>query len=262
METRQGNLYDYPRYYDLVFGADWKAEFDFLHECFELHVDGRVSRLFEPACGTGRLMYRLAREGFDIVGLDLNEHAVEYCNRRLSSKGLTAASSFVGDMSDFRLPAPVDAAFNMINSFRHLQTEAEATGHLNCVRDALRVGGVYVMGMHLIPEVGESGESESWSARRGHLCVNTRLWRVGLDLHERQEWVRMRYEVFTPTKSFALEDEFPFRTYRQQQFHQLVEEIDGLEIAETYDFLYRIDRPIDIGPETEDVVYVLKRTAL
>ena len=29
-----GSLYDYPKYYDLLFGSDWKAEFDFLEGCF------------------------------------------------------------------------------------------------------------------------------------------------------------------------------------------------------------------------------------
>jgi hypothetical protein len=32
------NLYDYPRYYDLVFGSDWKAEFDFLTAAFDHFV--------------------------------------------------------------------------------------------------------------------------------------------------------------------------------------------------------------------------------
>ena len=59
-ETLRGNLYDYPKYYDLVFGSDWKAEFDFLTGVFAEHADlGRrrgVRRLLEPACGPGRLL--------------------------------------------------------------------------------------------------------------------------------------------------------------------------------------------------------------
>ena len=48
-----GHLYDYPKYYDLVFGSDWKAEIDFLQACFAKHARLSVKRLFEPACGTG-----------------------------------------------------------------------------------------------------------------------------------------------------------------------------------------------------------------
>src|SRR5436305_4378335 len=118
MQRASTNLYDYPRYYDLVFGSDWKAEFDFLRQAFDKFAAGRVRRVFEPACGTGRLLYRLAMAGYDVSGLDLNPRSVDYCNKRLLRHG-KPASVIVGDMSSFTLRKPVDAAFNMINSFRH-----------------------------------------------------------------------------------------------------------------------------------------------
>ena len=80
---------------------------------------GRVRKVFEPACGTGRLLFRLGKAGYQVSGLDLNARAVDYCNRRLERHGLPA-SVWVGDMIDFRLRSRVDVAFNMINSFRHL----------------------------------------------------------------------------------------------------------------------------------------------
>src|SRR5687768_7580680 len=125
------NLYDYPRYYDLVFGSDWKAEFDFLTAAFKHFVPFRVRRVFEPACGTGRLLFRLANAGYQVSGLDLNPRAVAYCNKRLSRRGYRE-SVFVGDMANFSLARRVDAAFNMINSFRHLLTEQQAAAHLKC----------------------------------------------------------------------------------------------------------------------------------
>ena len=38
MEIRKANVYDFPRYYDLVYGSDWKAEFDFLCGAFERYA--------------------------------------------------------------------------------------------------------------------------------------------------------------------------------------------------------------------------------
>jgi SAM-dependent methyltransferase len=108
------NLYDYPRYYDVIFGSDWKAEYDFLLACFNGLTRRTVKRVFEPACGTGRLLYRLAKAGYEVSGLDLNARAVHYCNRRLERHGFSPTAG-VGDMSCFRLKRKVDAAFNMIN---------------------------------------------------------------------------------------------------------------------------------------------------
>jgi SAM-dependent methyltransferase len=252
------NLYDYPRYYDLVFGSDWKAEYDFLLKCFE-HLAGRkVRRLFEPACGTGRLLYRLAKAGFDVSGLDLNPRAVQYCNRRLQRHGLPI-TAVVGDMSRFRLPHKVDAAFNMINSFRHLTTAEAADGHLQCMARALAKGGLYVLGLHLLPTVGRPMDEESWSARRGHLCVNTHMWTIQCDRRRRQERLRMNYDVYTPTRCFRISDDVVFRTYTLPQFRQFVAGVPEFEIAAVYDFAYQFDQPITPRATTEDAVFVLRR---
>lgn len=258
METIEGHLYDFPRYYDLVFGSDWKAEFHFLRHCFEKHAAGTVSKAFEPACGTGRLMFRLAKAGYAVSGLDLNAKAVAYCNARLRRHGFSDAA-FVADMTDFRLPEQVDAAFNTINSFRHLQTGAAAHDHLTCVAKSLRAGGIYVLGLHLTPTTIAPIEEESWSATRGNLCVNTRLWTTSRDLKKRQERFSMTYDVYTPTRSFRIQDSIAFRTYTAREMQSLLDRITDLEIVATYDFAYDINHPISIDSNTEDVVYVLRR---
>ncbi len=110
------SIYDYPTYYDLVFGSDCASELSFLHAVFDRYVDGKVKRAFEPACGTGRLIYRLGREGYEVSGLDLNPKAVEFCNKRLEKYEIRGRA-FVADMSDFVVKKPYDAAFNTINFF-------------------------------------------------------------------------------------------------------------------------------------------------
>ena len=258
MPVAPANLYDYPRYYDLVFGSDWKAEFDFLRRVFDKFASGRVRKVFEPACGTGRLLFRLALAGYRVSGLDLNPRAVEYCNQRLA-KHRKPASVFVGDMADFELEQPVDAAFNMINSFRHLLKEAQAEAHLQCVAAALRPGGIYALGLHLTPTEGTPLEEERWSARRGHLGINTHLQTFDLDLRKRTERCRMTMDVYTPTRMFQIVDELVFRTYTRQQLQKLLAAVPELEMAAVFDFTYRISEPIEIQSDTQDIVLVLRK---
>jgi SAM-dependent methyltransferase len=252
------NLYDYPRYYDLVFGSDWKAEFDFLRRTFDTFGKQPVRRIFEPACGTGRLLYRLAMAGYEVSGLDLNPRAVAYCNRRLMNKGKDA-SVFVGDMANFKLRRPVDAAFNTINSFRHLLTEQQSAAHLACVAAALKKGGLYVLGLHLTPTEGVPLDEESWSARRGHLGINTNLKTFDLNLRRRTERCQMTMNVYTPTRTFQIIDELVFRTYTRDQFFKLLKAVPALEHVATFDFRYRLDEPIEITADTQDVVFILRR---
>jgi SAM-dependent methyltransferase len=258
LETVRAHLYDYPKYYDLVYGSDWKAEVDFLEECFARFATGAVKRVFEPACGTGRLMYRMARAGYEVSGLDLNPKAVDFCNRRLERYGFQP-TAFVADMSDFTLPRKVDAAFNTINSFRHLMSERQALGHLRCVANSLRRGGIYVLGLHLTPTVGPPLETESWAARRGNLSVLSKLWVVGRDARRREERVGMSFDVYTPTRQFRIEDESAFRTYTASQMRALLGQVGDFEVKSVHDFGYDASQPVQITPQTEDVVYILRR---
>ncbi len=258
IETIQGHLYDFPRYYDLVFGSDWKAELDFLEAAFEKHSRRRVRTAFEPACGTGRLMFRLAKSGYKVSGLDLNERAVAYCNERLQRHGFRP-TAFVADMSKFQIPKRVDAAFNMINSFRHLLDQRTAKAHLQCVAECLQPGGLYLLGLHLTPTATQPLDEESWSAQRGNLCVNTRLWSTSRDLKNREECCQMTFDVYTPTRSFRIEDTVIFRTYTRRQILSLLRGIEGLSIEATYDFSYDVDTPINVDDATEDVVFVLRK---
>ena len=156
----QGSIYDFPKYYDLLFGSDWKAEFDFLQDCAAKHCDLKIHRIFEPACGTGRILIKLAQTGYEVGGNDLNEKAITFCNDRLERFGFPG-STRVEDMSDFRVKKKYDLAFNMINTFRHLPTEKSAAAHLKCMAAALKKGGLYALGLNLLPTEGDPIEEES-----------------------------------------------------------------------------------------------------
>uniref|UniRef100_A0A7C2PAG6 Class I SAM-dependent methyltransferase n=1 Tax=Schlesneria paludicola TaxID=360056 RepID=A0A7C2PAG6_9PLAN len=258
METIAGHLYDFPKYYDLIFGSDWKAEYKLLTAVFERYAGRKVKRLFEPGCGTGRLLVKFGKAGYDVSGLDLNEKAVAFCNARFRRHGLKDAA-FVGDMADFHLKKPVDACFNMINTFRHVPTEAAAKSHFRCIADGLAPGGLYVLGLHLTPETPQKCVEEKWSATRGSLTVNSRLWSIGIDLKKREERIGMTYDVYTPSKQFRIQDETLFRTYTAKQMQKLFEAAPDLELVDTYDFRYDLEWPIEINGNTEDVVYILRK---
>ncbi len=259
-DTIQASIYDFPQYYELLFGSDWRAEFHFLRACFEKHATRKIRSVFEPACGTGRLLYQFAKAGLKVSGNDLNAKAVEYCNARLRKHGYPASAS-VGDMSDFRLKRPVDAAFNTINTFRHLPTEATAEAHLKCMAAALALGGIYALGLHLLPTKGPRDEEESWTARRGHVQINSRMWSKRVDRKGRMESLGMTLDIWMPTKHFQIEDEMHYRTYTAVQMLDLLSRVPELEHVATYDFAYDLNQPVEIGPTTQDVVLILRKRA-
>ena len=259
MQKTTASIYDFPVYYDLVFGSDTAAEMQFLERCFERYVQGKVRRVFEPACGTGRLIYRMGRRGLEVGGIDLNAKAVEYCNRRLARLQIKGRAQ-VGDMSAFEVKRPYDAAFNTINSFRHLASEEAALGHLQAMAAAVRPGGIYALGLHLTPTRGQPTDYESWSARRGQLSINTYMWPVAKNAKQRWEKFGIRFDIFKPTSAVQIEDVLELRSYTATQFRELLAAAPSWEVLQWFDFAYDVDAPIEVKATTEDIVVILRRS--
>ena len=256
LDVRHQSLYDHPRYYDLLFGSDWRAEFEFLRHCFARYALRPVRRVFEPACGSGRVLRKLAAAGYRTSGLDLNPRMVDFCRDRARSAGL-AMRIWQADMADFRLPQPVDAAFNLVGSFQHLADEPAALGHLQSVSAALAAGGIYVLTLQLAARRRRA--AEAWSVRRGHLALMARMESRGLDPARRCERIRTTVDVYTPRQQFRLQHDAVLRSYTTVQFRRLLAKVPQLQIVATHDFAYDVEQPITVSKTTEDVVYVLQK---
>ena len=160
-------------------------------------------------------------------------------------------------MTAFQLDKPVDAAFNMINSFRHLPSQEKAIAHLDCMYDAVVKGGIYVLGLHLSPLSGETCDEESWKATKDELSIVSSLWLVERNLENRFEEFAMSYEVKTPDKQFEIKEKLKFRTYTARQFEDLID-ASRFEIEAIHDFQYDIDYSFFLNETVEDAVFVLR----
>jgi len=257
--TSSVSLYDYPRYYDAVFGTTSDVEAAFLLECFELYATRKVKRVFEPATGSGRLLVELARAGMTVSGCDLSPAAAAYGNARLRRYGFPRAIE-VFDMADFRLKPKVDAAFNLISSFQHLPSDAAAESHLRSMASSLVRGGLYIVGVQLLPSRGRRSGSEAWSGRQGKVHVQTDLKTVRLDREKRVDVCRMISTIKDGKKTLRIQENLRFRTYTRTQFLGLLGRVPELTIAATYDFNYTIHAPVPVDARSQDAIFVLRRT--
>jgi SAM-dependent methyltransferase len=162
--------YSAPRLYEIAFDMNRKGEVDFLVHCFQRYARRRVSRVLDIACGTGPHLIRLADRGFRMSGLDLSRENIEFLRRRLAAKGHTG-ELIVGDMTDFRLLHPVDAAICMQDSQGHLLTNAQLRAHLRAVARSVKKGGLYIFDRYMASSWTNPARSWSWSRRRGGLIV-------------------------------------------------------------------------------------------
>lgn len=254
----KGNWYDYPEYYDLAFADDTPGEADFIAAACAKHAVGPVRRMLEPGCGGGRLVVELARRGYHVIGFDNNDKMLAHLNKRIV-RGELSAEAFAGDMTNFRLPRQVDAVFNTFNTFRHLTTEEAALAHLKCAARALRKGGIYILGFHLLPDDASLECIERWTAKRGKSKITYTLRVLESSRRTRIEKLKVSMLVRSPGKELRCSTEFPLRLYSAPQFRSLLAGVPELELLEVYDFLYDIDGPVKFDDKLSDAVFILRK---
>jgi SAM-dependent methyltransferase len=258
MSIIEADWYDYPQYFDLAFRSETRMEADFLEAAFKKYARRPVRSLLEPACGSGRLVAGMASRGYRMSGFDLSRPMLEYARRRLE-KTRPCRAAFEADMAEYRLPRPVDAAFNTFNSFRHLLTEKAARQFLECTADSVHPGGIFVLGLHLVPLDAEEGSSERWTARHGKTRLTVTLRVTDFNRRKRIEQLRVSSLVRTPLRIVRLRSEFPYRLYTAAQLKRLLASVPQWELCDVFDFWYEIDQPRKLDDEMSDTLLVLRR---
>jgi len=255
------NWYDYPQYYDIAFQANTQREGDFIEAACRKYCPFATRRLLEPACGTGRLITELATRGYELSGFDLSQPGLRYLRRRLARLRLHA-EIFEAEMSNFRIGQPADAAYCVINTFRYLLTEQAARGHLESVACSLRPGGIYILGLHLLPLGGNKEDSECWTQRRCETKVTVTLRLLRTDRRRRIEDVQVCLVACRRSKELRLQHAFQLRTYTPRQFRRLLDSVPSLELCDVYDLRYDIEQPLALNDEAAYTLFVLKRGLL
>ncbi|HEY6409686.1 MAG TPA: class I SAM-dependent methyltransferase [Ktedonobacteraceae bacterium] len=127
--------------------------YDLEHEQFSEDLDLyrnfaelRNGPLLELACGSGRLLIPLAREGYTITGVDTSEKMLTLARERLQEASLSSRVTLVQqDMSTLELSQKFSLAFVALGSFAHLITRKAQQQALAAIRKQLTTGGTFII---------------------------------------------------------------------------------------------------------------------
>lgn len=106
-----------------------------------------VGEVLELACGTGRALIPLVKEGFNITGLDASEEMLEIAKKKaekLDTEVRNRVKFVYGDMSRFDLDKKFSLIFCTFRSFQHLVTKEEQAACLECVNKHLTDNGIFI----------------------------------------------------------------------------------------------------------------------
>jgi SAM-dependent methyltransferase len=261
IERLPGSWYDYPRYYDIAMKEETPFERKFLEEVCRACFPGRSAgalRLYEPGLGTGRLLAEMAGRGYRVAGCDLSPMMIAYAQRRLRRRKL-AAELTLADMATHRSPARADLAYCLVSTVRHLSHE-QCASHLDAVADSLAGGGIYVLGLIVVPTDTTAEEGfERWSVDHRGSRVTVTLSVTELDMRRRQETMRTMMTIKERGRTRRIVSESTMYLYTPGDLRRLMKRSGRFEVLATYDFNYMLSHPQPFDDRFGDVVLLLQK---
>ena len=100
--------------------------------------------ILELACGTGRITIPIARQDFDITGLDISEGMLKVAREKAYRENLTCA--FIhGDCRHFSLGKKFNFVFIPFNSIAHIHDRESFDALCSSVKDHLEESGCFLI---------------------------------------------------------------------------------------------------------------------
>ncbi len=116
----------------------------------------RPRRICDLACGTGDAAVFLARQGFDVLGIDASARMLAQARAKSEAAGVRV-QWLQADARNFILQRPVEVVTCMYDALNYMLTEQELAAVFGCVHDCLQAGGLFIFDMNT-----RSGLAEEW----------------------------------------------------------------------------------------------------
>jgi ubiquinone/menaquinone biosynthesis C-methylase UbiE len=129
---------DMAEYYDLIYNDEFDLEF------YTQEAKNARGPILEVACGTGRILLSLLKDGMDAYGIDLSEGMIRILNEKAKKLGLKP-NVLKANMLDFKLDKKFKLIIIPYRSFLHLKSEEERKQALTNFKNHLDKDGRLIL---------------------------------------------------------------------------------------------------------------------
>ncbi len=246
------NLYDNPKYYEIVFSfRDIPGEVDVFEECFKHFSLIPVKSVLELGCGNSPHMEELVKRGYQYNGLDLSKAMLEYSRQKALRIG-AKVNLIHGNMIDFSLDAVVDFVYITLGSL-YVRNTSELMKHFDSVSAVLKKGGLYLLDWCI--QFTLSSDKETWEIEKERIKVNTTVSGKDINPIEQTFEETIAIEVNDHGKHHIITEKNVKRAIYPQEFLCLVRSLKDFEfvgwwnnwdLSQLLEQATKIDRPITL----------------
>jgi len=121
-----------------------RADLNFYRQLARNRMEFAAGPILDLACGSGRLLLPLVRDGHQVIGIDRAPEMLAAAARRirrLSASRRARCTLVRADLRAFATLGPATLAICAFHSVQHLHTDEDFLRFLACARTSLRQGG-------------------------------------------------------------------------------------------------------------------------
>ena len=209
-----------------------------------------VGLVLDLGCGTGNMTELLAKEGYDMIGVDNAEEMLEIAMEKREKSGHDILY-LLQDMREFELYGTVRAVVSVCDSVNYIDEEEDLTEVFRLVNNYLDPGGVFIFDFNTLYKYREILGDRTIAENREDCSF---IW----DNYYYEEERINEYEL----SIFIREKENLFRRYEETHFQrgytldEMIRMIkdSGLEFVTAYDAFTR-----EAPKEDSERIYVIAR---
>lgn len=199
---------NYARYYDLLYrDKDYLGEAQFVHGLIQTYIpDAR--HILDLGCGTGIHAVLLAKQDYQIQGVDISQQMLQKASNRLSCfpPDLASRLKFTqGDIRNVRLNQTFDVVLSLFHVISYQTTNEDLIAAFATVKEHLKPNGIFIFDIWYGPAVLSDRPTVRVKRLEDEVIRVTRL--AEPVMHPNDNLVDVNYQVFIKDKNSGAVEE-------------------------------------------------------
>jgi SAM-dependent methyltransferase len=193
---------NYARYYDLLYrDKDYIGETQFIQQLIKTHASD-TQDILELGCGTGIHALLLAKQGYQIQGVDISQEMLQKASDRLLDHPPELASRLKfthGDIRTLRLNQTFDVVLSLFHVISYQTTNEDLLAAFATVKEHLKPGGIFIFDIWYGPAVLSDRPTVRVKRLEDEQILLTRI--AEPLMHKNENCVDVNYQIFIRDKS-------------------------------------------------------------
>jgi SAM-dependent methyltransferase len=202
MEKAKNSYIKTANIYDLEKNDILNSDIPFYME----YAEKQNGYILELGCGTGRVSIELAKNGFNVTGLDLSEQMLSVFKNKINSlpENIQKSINLIHEnMADFRINKKYSLIIAPFRAFQTLTKDKDINKSLECIKEHLDINGIFIINVFrpskILDESWCSEEKIQWEQEdpgTGHYIIKK-------DFRER---IDTKNQIIYPKFIFEIKD--------------------------------------------------------